>query len=78
MENKINLNESELEKVAGGSGSTDSRQRFFIGDKVMLFVYPDYGVGTVTAVQNTGSSWSVVAQFGDNTVTADQSEFIPA
>ena len=56
MENKINLNENELEKVAGGSGSTDSRQRFFIEDKVMLFVYPDYGVGEVTAVQSTGSS----------------------
>ncbi len=78
MENKKILNEEQLETVAGGTISDLPRQLFSVGDKVTLFVYPDFGVGVITAAQLVSGNWQYVAQFGDNTITADQSEFLPA
>ena len=78
MKDKNGLNEKELEQATGGIIADAPRQLYSVGDKVTLLVYPEYGVGTVTGVQLVSGSWSCVVQFGDNTVTADQSEFRPA
>ncbi len=78
MENNNNLNENELKKVGGGSSDYIPRQLFFVGDKVLVRIYPEYGVGTVRAVDGVPGSWECVVQFVDGMMTADQSEFIPA
>ncbi len=72
------LNEEQLDQTTGGTGPYLPPQRFNVGDCVLLLVYPAYGIGKVTAVQSTGSSWSCTVLFGAGLMTADQSEFIPA
>ena len=72
------LNEEQLDQATGGTGPHLPPQRFNVGDRVQLLVYPKYGVGKVTAVNITGSSWTCTAKFDAGVVTADESEFITA
>ena len=78
--NKNILNNDQLEKAAGGNDISVPIQRFKPGDKVLLRIYPQYGVGTVVAVQlvegNYGPYWECQVEFASGVMTADQAEFI--
>ncbi len=82
MENKNILNEEQLMKVAGGDGVTQPARHFSEGDRVLLRIYPEYGVGTIREmrlVEASGRSyWECVVQFDAGMMTADQDEFISA
>ncbi len=77
MEN-ILLTEQELKNVAGGAGLNIPPQRFNVGDKVLLMIYPEYGVGTVRQAKVVSGSWQYTVQFDAGMMTADEFEFIPA
>lgn len=77
MENN-RLNEEQLENVTGGSAADVRTQIFFVGDKVLLRVYPEYGVGTVRAASIVSGRWQLTVQFNAGMMTADQSEFMAA
>ena len=79
MSEMIMMNENELETITGGAlGTTASTPRFAIGDKVMLLVYPEFGVGTVMNVYMQASMWKCVVRFDSGMIDASDIEFIPA
>ncbi len=72
------LTEEMTEKTAGGAGVDIPPQRFNVGDKVLLRIYPEYGVGTVREAKVVSGGWQYVVQFSAGMMTADECEFIPA
>ncbi|MBP3196906.1 MAG: hypothetical protein J6N21_07860 [Butyrivibrio sp.] len=80
MGNNNKLTEDQLREVSGGSvaGVVIPPQRFNVGDKVLLRIYPEYGVGTVREAKVVTSGWQYTVQFDAGMMTADECEFIPA
>ncbi|MCR5487053.1 MAG: hypothetical protein K6F35_05925 [Lachnospiraceae bacterium] len=82
MEDKKILKDDQMAEVAGGKEYGMPVQHFFVGDKVLLRIYPEYGVGTIRemrVVEGSGRSyWECVVQFDAGMMTADQDEFISA
>ncbi|WP_024864866.1 hypothetical protein [Butyrivibrio sp. FCS014] len=74
----IRLNDDQLNNVAGGKGLNIPPQRFNVGDKVLLRIYPEYGVGIVREAKVEASAWKYTVQFDAGMMTADEFEFIPA
>ncbi len=74
------LDMDEISKVAGGTdgGTNIPAQRFNVGDKVLMRVYSEFGVGTVREAKVVNSKWQYVVQFDSGMITADEFEFIPA
>ena len=78
MDEKKSLNNEELKEVVGGRSSELPVQHFFVGDKVLLRIYPEYGVGIVRQAKMLSGGWQYVVQFDAGMMTADDFEFIPA
>ncbi|WP_022776999.1 hypothetical protein [Butyrivibrio sp. AE3009] len=78
MSEIIMVKDNELENIAGGAAGTASTPRFAIGDKVMLLIYPEFGVGTVMNVYMQASMWKCVVRFDSGMIDASDIEFIPA
>ena len=78
MENMNKLNEEQLQDVVGGSNINLGPQRFNVGDKVLLRIYPEYGVGIVREAKVVSGNWKYTVQFDAGMMTADECEFIPA
>ena len=78
MDDKRIRNEEELNGTAGGRGPVIPPQHFNVGDKVLLRLYPEYGVGTVRSASMVSSGGQYVVQFDSGMMTADEYEFIPA
>ena len=78
MENRNMLNDDQLNKVSGGAGTDVPPQHFFVGDSVLLRIYPEYGVGIVREARVESGAWKYVVQFDAGMMTADEFEFIPA
>ena len=78
MAEKNVLNDESMNKVSGGVGSDIPAQHFFKGDKVLLMLYPQYGVGIVREAVVVAGSWQLTVQFDAGMMTADEYEFIPA
>ncbi len=78
MGNMDKLKDEQLKNVAGGSNVTINPQRFNVGDKVILRIYPEYGVGIVREAKVVSGSWQYTVQFDAGMMTADEFEFIPA
>ena len=77
------LNDEQMKQVSGGRGETVvPTQHFFEGDRVMLLLYREYGVGTVIATKcvrdSKGPHWECTVQFDMGIMTADETEFIAA
>ncbi len=71
------LTDEQLINVAGGAGGSIPPQRFNVGDRVLLRIYPEYGVGTVRECRVESGSWKYTVQFDAGMMTADEFEFIP-
>lgn len=78
MTDRNMINDAELENVTGGVTGIASTPRFSIGDKVMLLVYPEFGVGTVMSVYMQGAVWKCTVRFDSGIIEASDIEFIPA
>ena len=78
MAEKNVLNDESMNKVSGGVDSDIPAQHFNVGDKVLLRLYPQYGVGTVREAVVVAGSWQLTVQFDAGMMTADEFEFIPA
>ncbi len=76
--NETQLNETQLNQVTGGSDISFSPQRFNVGDRVLLRLYAEYGVGTVREARMVSGGWQYTVQFDAGMMTADEYEFIPA
>lgn len=76
-ENKVK--DEQLENVVGGVFVGDILpQHFSVGDRVLLYLYPSYGVGIVREAKVVSRSWQYTVQFDSGMITADEFEFIPA
>ncbi len=81
MENakeKGKLDDDLLDQVAGGASGDIPPQRFGVGERVMLRLYPEYGVGIVRNVSLVRGNWQYTVQFDAGRMSADEYEFIPA
>ena len=78
MGNNNKLTDEQLREVSGGSQVVIPPQRFNVGDRVLLRIYPEYGVGTVREAKVVTSGWQYTVQFDAGMMTADEFEFIPA
>ena len=74
------MTEEQLNSVAGGIGVGQDvpPQHFNVGDKVLLRLYPEYGVGIVRSAYVESGAWKLTVQFDAGMMTADEFEFIPA
>ncbi len=71
------LSDKEAEMITGGKGASIPAQHFNVGDKVLLRLYPQYGVGIVREASVVAGSWQYTVQFDAGMMTADEFEFIP-
>lgn len=72
------MEDEELENVAGGNGNSLKSSRFNVGDKVILMIYPEYGIGTVISVYMKEGRWQCVVKFAAGVMDADEIEFVPS
>ncbi len=77
MEDKNRVQDTELEKVAGGYGYPPV-SRYKVGDKVTLAVYPEYGIGTVVSVYTDATGFKCMVKFDAGIMDASEYEFNPA
>ncbi len=75
MEDNKTLNNEQLEKVSGDANSSISSCKFTVGDKVTLFLYPEYGTGTVMATYMEGGVWKCRVKFEAGLMDAPDIEF---
>lgn len=75
---KTKLNDELLDNVAGGSSYDIPPQHFYVGDMVLLRLYPEYGVGTVREATLVSGNWQYSVQFDMGWMSADECEFMPA
>ena len=76
---KVKLNDELLDSVSGGANEYLT-QKFDIGNRVMLSVYPEFGIGTVREVHLDGRfrCWMCEVAFDGGIIECDQDELIPA
>ena len=77
MDENYRLDIDDLENVTGGTGESYPVPKYNVGDRVLLNVYPDYGVGTVMNVYFKDSIWTCQVRFDAGIMDAPQDEFDP-
>ena len=82
MTNKMLMKNEELEKVSGGvsfsATPSANTPKYSVGDKVTVFLYPEFGVGTVRNIYLKNSAWYCQVKFDQGIMDANQDEFAPA
>ena len=70
------LDNESLEKVSGGMSAESCK--YNVGDRVIVQIYPEYGVGTVLNTYLNHRVWICRVLFDSGEMEADQNEFLPA
>ena len=73
---KVAVNLDQLGSVTGGTA--DAPAKYSVGDKVSLFVYPEYGVGKIIDMHLEAGGWMCTVEFDKGIITAQEVEFSPA